>query len=142
MAASSLTVEDRIALCRIARRTLAVRLGRSAPGVEPVISPALERARGAFVTLTIGGHLRGCIGTFRAAEPLHQVIARMVVAAALHDPRFPPVTEAELDSIEIEISALTPLEPITDINVIEIGIHGLYITSGFQSGVLLPQVAV
>jgi AmmeMemoRadiSam system protein A len=142
MTAPSLTLEERIVLCRLARQTLAVRLGKSAPGAEPVISPALERTRGAFVTLTIGGHLRGCIGTFRPAEPLHQLIARMVVAAAIHDPRFSPVTAAELEVIEIEISALTPLQPITDVSVIEIGVHGLYITSGFQSGVLLPQVAI
>jgi AmmeMemoRadiSam system protein A len=65
----------------------------------------------------------------------------MAVAAAKHDYRFPPVTEAELRRIEIEISVLSPLKKISDISEIELGKHGIYIRKGWSSGVFLPQVA-
>lgn len=93
------------------------------------------------MTLELGGHLRGCIGTFRSAEPLYWVVEKMAVAAALYDPRFPPVPAEELAAIDIEISALTPLRVIDDPSIIEVGVHGLYITQDDQGGVLLPQVA-
>jgi len=66
----------------------------------------------------------------------------MALSAALHDPRFHSVQKSELPEIEIEISALTPLREITAISEIEVGVHGIYITKGAWSGVLLPQVAV
>ncbi len=65
----------------------------------------------------------------------------MAIEAAVGDPRFPPVTAGELKDIEIEISALTPLEEIKDVNKIEVGKHGIIIRRGFYSGLLLPQVA-
>ena len=66
----------------------------------------------------------------------------MAVAAALNDPRFPPVTRSELPDLEMEISVLTPLKEITDTSEIETGRHGIYIQKGYHSGLLLPQVAV
>jgi AmmeMemoRadiSam system protein A len=54
---------------------------------------------------------------------------------------FPPLSKAELGTIHLEISALTPMQPVTDVDGIEVGRHGLYVTKGFRSGVLLPQVA-
>ena len=104
-------------------------------------NPALQTPQGAFVTITIGGELRGCIGTFREDTPLYRTVAQMAVAAAREDPRFPPLTAAELPKIHVEISALTPMKPVADVREIEVGRHGLYITKGFSSGVLLPQVA-
>jgi len=65
-----------------------------------------------------------------------------VLSAALADPRFPPLTAEELPEIEIEISALTLLQEVHDVNDIEVGVHGLLITNGDQRGVLLPQVAL
>ena len=65
----------------------------------------------------------------------------MAVAAAKEDPRFPPLTAAELPKTHLEISALTPMQPVADVNDIEVGRHGLYVTRNFNSGVLLPQVA-
>ncbi len=138
-----LTSAERTDLLALARRTLHERLDYPPPSTaEPTKGPGLQEERGAFVTLTLAGNLRGCIGTFRAESPLWQVVQTMVVSAALHDPRFPPVRAQELDAIEIEISALTPLRVITDMDKIEVGIHGLYVTRGNESGVLLPQVAV
>jgi len=68
-------------------------------------------------------------------------VTRCAVAACSADPRFPPVTPAELEQIEIEISLLGPLEPITGPQEIEIGAHGLVVEMGWQRGLLLPQVA-
>ena len=65
----------------------------------------------------------------------------MAIAAAFNDPRFPPLNPDELRDVTLEISVLSPLKIINDIREIEVGIHGLYITKGFHSGLLLPQVA-
>ena len=65
----------------------------------------------------------------------------MALAAAFDDPRFPPLKPDELKNITVEISVLSPLKEVKNIDEIEVGIHGLYITKGFHSGLLLPQVA-
>lgn len=101
----------------------------------------LKKESGAFVTLTEFKELRGCIGRIVGDTPLYKVIAEMAIEAATADPRFYPVKAEELKNLEIEISVLSPLEKITDINQIKVGIHGLIIRKGFNSGLLLPQVA-
>jgi AmmeMemoRadiSam system protein A len=65
----------------------------------------------------------------------------MAVSAAVEDPRFPAVTAQELPGLRVEISALTVPEPVPDVNMIEIGRHGLIISRGYRKGLLLPQVA-
>ncbi|HWR97973.1 MAG TPA: AmmeMemoRadiSam system protein A, partial [Candidatus Methanoperedens sp.] len=77
----------------------------------------------------------------REDQPLYRAVAQMAVSAAQQDPRFPQLTAAELPRIRLEISALTPMQPVADVKEIEVGRHGLYVTKGFTSGVLLPQVA-
>jgi AmmeMemoRadiSam system protein A len=106
-----------------------------------VDSQALKEKKGVFVTVKKRGQLRGCIGYTRGVKPLYKIVGEMAVAAAFHDPRFTPVTEAELSDLEIEISVLTPLKRIKDVEEIEVGKHGLLIEKGFRSGLLLPQVA-
>ena len=96
---------------------------------------------GAFVSLHKQGGLRGCIGTFIGLRPLVNTVQEMAISASLNDPRFPPVSEDELKEIDIEISVLSPLREIKDLSEIEVGRHGIYITRGYLSGVLLPQVA-
>jgi AmmeMemoRadiSam system protein A len=119
------------------------RLGRNEPAPAPPDAAVhLGEQRGAFVTITRGGQLRGCIGYIHGYKPLEQTIREMAVAAAFRDPRFPPLTAAELPEIEIEISVLTPLEKIDDIAEIEVGRDGLYIECEGATGLLLPQVAV
>jgi AmmeMemoRadiSam system protein B/AmmeMemoRadiSam system protein A len=140
---SSLGPAARRELLTIARQAIegVVKTGR-AP--EPAAAdPVLETPRGAFVTIKIKGRLRGCIGNFgiRNAKPLFRTVSEMAVAAAVHDPRFRPLSKRELPAIEIEISALSPLRPVDDVEEIEVGRHGIYITKGMRSGVLLPQVA-
>ncbi len=106
-----------------------------------VESGRLTELRGAFVTITKKGMLRGCIGHIRALMPLYKTIEEMAAAAAFDDPRFPPVTKNELKDLEIDISVLTPFKQITDVKEIEVGKHGIYIEKGYYSGILLPQVA-
>jgi AmmeMemoRadiSam system protein A len=96
---------------------------------------------GVFVTLHTHGKLRGCIGVIEAEESLGEAIVRCAASAALHDPRFPALRAEELTSLSIEISILSPLSPISP-EAIEIGRHGLLISTGSQRGLLLPQVAV
>lgn len=134
---------ERKELLRIARSTLRehLALGLIPPGKphrESLLVPG-----GAFVTLkTRGGRLRGCIGTFAATAPIYQAVQEMAVAAGTRDPRFPAVTEDELDELELEISVLSPREPLSDATLIEVGSHGLSIALGHHRGVLLPQVPV
>jgi hypothetical protein len=106
-----------------------------------VDAPILKENRGAFVTIQKKGQLRGCIGYIEGRGPLYRTIEEMAEAAAFRDPRFMPITEKELADLDIEISVLTPLKKITDVDEIEVGKHGIYIKKGWYSGLLLPQVA-
>lgn len=102
----------------------------------------LQEKRGCFVCVKINGKLRGCIGNFTADKPLHQMIQEMAVSAATRDPRFYPMRKEDLADFDVEISVLTPLKKISDVDEIQVGTHGIYIEKNFSRGVLLPQVAV
>jgi AmmeMemoRadiSam system protein B/AmmeMemoRadiSam system protein A len=97
---------------------------------------------GAFVTLTSGGKLRGCVGRLMTKKPLYQTIHDMAIAAATSDFRFCPVTINELNILQIEISVLTPMHKISSIEEITLGKHGILIQKGRKKGTLLPQVAI
>jgi AmmeMemoRadiSam system protein B/AmmeMemoRadiSam system protein A len=103
--------------------------------------PLLLKEMGAFVTLREQGELRGCIGNLIGSQPLYLTIRDMAVEAAVDDPRFPPVNLGELENIEIEISALSPMQLVSSSDEIEMGKHGVMVRRGFRSGVFLPQVA-
>lgn len=136
-----LSDEEKEILQKIARSSIESKLlGKKFPEIE-ITSETLKEKRGAFVTLQKHGNLRGCIGYIRAQRPLHETIREMALAAAFQDNRFNPVTKDELKDLEIEISVLTPLRKIDNIEEIEVGKHGIYIIKGFYSGILLPQVA-
>ena len=136
-----LTSEEKAQLLEIARNVVESHcLGEKTPEFV-VDSPTLKETRGAFVTLHKEGKLRGCIGHIRAKEPLAKTIIEMAEAAAFHDPRFPPVSSKELGLLEYEISVLTPLQRIKEVDEIEVGKHGIYMKRGSCSGLLLPQVA-
>jgi AmmeMemoRadiSam system protein A len=136
-----LTDNDKKTLHHIAKTVIENKVrGKAVPEFK-IDSPLLKENRGAFVTINKKGQLRGCIGYIEGHGPLHRTIEEMAEAAAFRDPRFPPVREKELSELEIEISVLTPLRRITDVNEIEVGKHGIYIKKGWFSGLLLPQVA-
>jgi len=128
-------------LLQLAREALteAVMTLRLASMAAP--SPALAEPCGAFVTLHEGKMLRGCIGHIEAIAPLYQTVRECARAAALHDPRFDPVTPQELPKLHIEISVLSPFFEISPEQV-EVGKHGLMISRGVFRGLLLPQVPV
>jgi len=134
-----LTEEDRQLLKRIAREAIEARLDRK--DYTPPTAERLERKRGLFVTLTLDGELRGCIGLIRARDPLWKATADMAQAAAFEDPRFPELTRDEFSRLEYEISILSPLERVNRPSDIEIGRDGLMIKLDMHSGLLLPQVA-
>lgn len=105
------------------------------------VSSALKESCGAFVTLHKFGELRGCIGYIEGVLPLIETIKDVAAKAATEDYRFNPVTQDELPEITIEISVLTPLKLIKDINEIEVGKHGIIMQREHNRGLLLPQVA-
>jgi hypothetical protein len=102
----------------------------------------LNQERGAFVTLRKAGALRGCIGYTSAVKPLYMTVRDTATFAALRDPRFQPVSAPELPELEYEISVLSPLRRVTDIQQIAVGQHGLLMKNGTFEGLLLPQVPV
>lgn len=109
--------------------------------VSDDISVALNTNCGAFVTLHKNDKLRGCLGHLSGDLPLYKMVQEMAASVALHDYRFSPVAKEELEDIDIEISALSPLKKIEDIAEIKLGIHGILIENGVHSGLFLPQVA-
>lgn len=136
----SLTEEEKGQLKEIAREAIGRTLfGKKRGSAE--IPEKFKEKYGAFVTLKKGGQLRGCIGYTRAVFPLHEVVEKMAIQSAFHDPRFSALEISEWKDIEIEISVLTPMRKIADVEEIEVGKHGLFIEKGVHSGLLLPQVA-
>jgi hypothetical protein len=105
------------------------------------IHSSLKQKCGAFVSLHKQGKLRGCIGHFGEDVPLYEVVARMARAAAFEDPRFQPLTRAEFEGIDIEISVLTPMRRIQSLDEFQLHRHGIYIRKGSRRGTFLPQVA-
>ena len=136
-----LTEDEKVQLHRFVKETIRNKLyGNRLSGLK-TDSKNLNQERGAFVSLHKRGRLRGCIGHIRGDRPLKDTIKDMAIAAAFEDPRFPSLTKEEFNELEIEISILTPFEKINDVNKIEVGKHGIYITKEFHAGLLLPQVA-
>ena len=135
-----LTTSDRRALLSLARAAIETRLGIP-PTEEPEHTPAFDRPGGAFVTVLVERELRGCVGLPEVCEPLGQVVSYCARAAAFGDPRFPPVTLADLRNLSLEISVLSPAEAVVDPAVVEVGRHGLVVEQGTARGLLLPQVA-
>lgn len=136
--------DDRVALLLTAREAIAARF-RDRRAAWPEYGVIAEERLGAFVTLheTAGSgrrNLRGCIGRMSSELPLRSTIRDMAIAAAFEDPRFPALREGELEAVDIEISVLSPFEPCAPDDVIP-GVHGVYLTRGYRSGVFLPQVA-
>jgi AmmeMemoRadiSam system protein A/AmmeMemoRadiSam system protein B len=152
-----LSEQDRAALLKLARASLEASVHKhafdpAAKGTIPMTS-SLERKAGAFVTLKCkmsddgrcigrGDDLRGCIGTIDPTDSVYETVARRAASAALEDTRFPhKVTPEELPFITIEISVLTPPEPVKSADDIIIGKHGIILIAGWNRATFLPQVA-
>lgn len=148
---NSLSAEEGQILVRLARKAIESRLSGEALAPEGGFPLAFKEPRGVFVTLkTHPDHnLRGCIGFPEPSLPLLDAVLNAALAAAFKDPRFTPVSKDEMDSLVVELTVLSPPEPVPGNtpdeirNGIKIGVHGLlvrYITG--RAGLLLPQVPV
>ena len=130
-------------LClKIAKDTIAFKLGlidQITPCPDSVIFNAQEH--GLFVTLHKNGQLRGCIGYVSPYNTLYKSIIELAEMAAFKDTRFRPVTKEEFPDLDYEISILSKLFPVNDLQEIVVGRDGLIITNQGRSGLLLPQVA-
>jgi AmmeMemoRadiSam system protein A len=140
--------EQRKLLLGIARASIRHGLahGRPLPVDPDALPPELAAVRGAFVTLTRRGRLRGCVGRTRAFRPLGEDLADLAYGAAFQDSRFPPVTAGELADLEIHVSLLTVPEPVAftcDADLMAQlvpGQDGLILESALHLGVFLPSV--
>jgi len=135
-----LTDVERGILLTVARDSIGAAVREAQAVACTALTPALLEPAAAFVSLHSGGRLRGCIGTVVAERPLHETVARMAVAAAFEDPRFAPLLESEMPSVEIEISRLSVMHPVDPADVCP-GVHGVSLISGEHRAVFLPQVA-
>ncbi len=124
----------------IARRSISSAVLEQRITDLPAYPATLNISRGAFVTLYRARKLRGCVGQVEGLGPLAEVVARAAISAALHDPRFPPVSSEEIEYLDIELSVLSLLEPIAPGSIVA-GRHGLMVVHERRRGVLLPQVA-
>ena len=134
------SADERKFLLQLAHESITASLQRR----EPVcLTPPshLCDPRGVFTTLYLDSRLRGCVGYPSATLPLYRATIETARAAAFEDPRFAPLTVVEASGIEISLSVLSPLAPITP-EEIQIGVHGLVISDGGRRGLLLPQVPV
>ncbi len=139
-------IEHQNLLLQIARDAISQGLaGENGPFLEDVPDELMEE-RATFVTLEIGGRLRGCIGMLEACRPLAEDVVHNACAAAFRDPRFPSLSRKEFGSVEIHISVLSPPEEITFSDEADLlaqirpGIDGLILQEGYQRGTFLPSV--
>ncbi len=138
----SLTSSEKRQLLEIAKKSVeSVVKGDKMYELPANLPASLMRDRGAFVTLKENGELRGCIGYTGARQPLAETVRDVAALAAMRDTRFRPVAASELPRLTYEVSVLSPLRRVADINQIKIGEHGLMIVKGRTRGLLLPQVA-
>jgi len=137
---SEYSQEEREILLRLAHRAIDSARDGSDLDLHPP-TPHLAQMRGAFTTLHLHGKLRGCIGYVIPSHPLYRTVAETARAAAFDDPRFGPVTPEEAPELKVEISVLSPLQPVLPEDV-QVGFHGLVVTQGARRGLLLPQVPV
>ena len=146
-----LTQEQGQVLVKLARETIAARLGTSENSSKRISAAALsdpvfQEKRGTFVTLKINKQLRGCIGCLTPSETIIEGVKRNAVNAAFKDPRFPQLTGPELEQAEIEISILTNPQKLEYVDGHDLakklrpGIDGVILGHGMARATFLPQV--
>jgi AmmeMemoRadiSam system protein A len=148
----NLSLEQGQLLVKLARHTLSERLAKKIPQNEidsldaALTDPCFSLSCGTFVTLTIDGQLRGCIGNLTSNESLTSGIRRNAINAAFHDPRFSPLSPSELDRVSIEVSILSEPQPLyyreaSDlIKKLRPNIDGVILRKDSASATFLPQV--
>ena len=144
----ALNEQEKSILLNLARRSIELAVNqRPLPQLNlEDYSPPLREISSSFVTLMIRGELRGCIGALEPYQPLVQDVCEHAAAAALEDYRFSPLTPAEVPLIEIEISRLTPPQPMEYknpqdlLNCLRPNIDGVVLRDGHRRSTFLPQV--
>lgn len=144
----ALSDEQGARLVRLARAALNASVGAPSVGIES--DADLQMPGATFVTLTQAGQLRGCIGSLQPHRPLAEDVRANAVAAALHDPRFEPVTAREAPTLRVEVSVLTPARPLshTDqahaLRQLQPGVDGVVLECVYRGrkhrSTFLPQV--
>ena len=137
-----LTASEKKELLALARSAVETYVRENRVIESPATNPEFATNKGAFVTLKERGQLRGCIGYIEPVASLDVTIIQAAIYAAVRDARFEPVSAAELNGLEYEISVLTPLEEVAFPSLILVGKHGLVIEMNGRKGLLLPQVPV
>ena len=141
---ATLSAAQRHALVELARGAIAERFG-AAPASVPA-EAWLEEKRAVFVTLTLGGALRGCVGQLEPRFSLAEAVRHAAQAAAFRDERFLPLAADELPRVAVEISVLSPLEPLPAdseaeaLAAVRPGVDGLVLRCGGRSGVFIPEM--
>ncbi|HUX78033.1 MAG TPA: AmmeMemoRadiSam system protein A [Anaerolineae bacterium] len=143
-----LTPEERQTLLTLAREAITRATHRQEPPAVDLnaVSEGLRRDGASFVTLTKHGALRGCIGSLEPRRPLAADVRENAVAAAFHDPRFPPMHMEELGELQVEVSVLSPPQPLSFdgpddlIAKLRPGVDGVVIERGWNRATFLPQV--
>lgn len=141
MITAMLDERSRKHLLAVARDAIARQLGMPSAPPEPPSNLTAQPLRPVFVTLTVRGKLRGCVGHMDPAGTLEESVASCAVASATADPRFPPLGPEELPQLRLEISLLSPAVPVGGPEDIAVGTHGIIVSQGARRGLLLPQVA-
>ena len=148
----NLSLEKGQLLVKLARHTLWEHFSKKIPQEEidslnaALSDPCFNLECGTFVTLTIDGNLRGCIGNLTSDESLVSGIRRNTINAAFHDPRFSSLSLSELDLVSIEISILSEPRPLHYLDAADLlkkihpNIDGVILRKGIASATFLPQV--
>ncbi len=134
------SAEERSILLRLAHDAILSALEQREISLEPP-TPHLAEHRGAFTSLYLHGQLRGCVGYVLPVSSVYRVVAETARAAAFEDTRFSPVSREEAPELKVELSILSPPQPLAA-EAVEVGRHGLLISMHGQRGLLLPQVSV
>jgi AmmeMemoRadiSam system protein A len=143
-----LTPEEGKYLVETARKTIQKALfnPKEKGEPDPLSSPKFQERRGTFVTLTVNGGLRGCIGHIIPQESLLDGVKVNAMNAAFRDPRFRPLSQSEFEKIRVEVSILTAPKPLPYIDANDLlaklrsGTDGLIIRKGYHQATFLPQV--
>ncbi|MBW3015032.1 AmmeMemoRadiSam system protein A [Candidatus Woesearchaeota archaeon] len=134
-------------LISLARDAIKAHFSNEKLKISEELKSEFSDKQGVFVTLTIDGELRGCIGFIEAIYPLYESVIKAAESAAFSDPRFKPLNEAEFKRLKVEVSVLTKPEliavgkPEDYVKKIKVGRDGLIVEKGMYKGLLLPQVA-
>lgn len=139
---SEFTLSEKKELLKLSRDTILYYLENEKPRDYNNLNKKFDEKRGVFVTLHIGGELRGCIGHPLPVLSLYRSVMENSISSAFEDPRFSRLSKDEINKIDIEISVLSVPKEVNTYKDIKIGRDGIIITKGMNRGLFLPQVPV